>query len=298
MSLGSKTRPPCVAGQFYPSDRDELFELIHRSFTDPIGPGKFPSKSANERKIGKVESLLVPHAGYIYSGPVAAHSYDVVHDFFQLFKSESRIVVIILGPNHYGIGSGVALSGSDSWETPIGKVKVDLELAKQLVDRSSIIDLDDVAHSREHSIEVQIPFLQAMAGSLIEKISILPICMMLQDFETATEVGNELFALIHEVDLPSIVLGSSDLTHYEPHKRAFEKDSKLLKEVEEVDIPAFYTVIEKLNLSACGYGAIAATMQVSKRLGKTKGEILKYATSGDTSGDKSSVVGYASVHFD
>jgi len=295
--LGSKTRPPNVAGQFYPSDRDELFELIHRSFTDPIGPGNFPSKSVKERGISKVESLLVPHAGYIYSGAVAAHSYYVVHDFVQSFRSEDKIIVVILGPNHYGIGSGVALSNSEYWETPIGKMRVDVELAKRLVARSSIIDLDDVAHSREHSIEVQIPFLQAVAGSLIEKISILPICMMLQDMETATEVGNEIFTLIGEENAPFIVLGSSDLTHYEPHERAAAKDSRLLKEVEKVDIPSFYTVIEKLNLSACGYGAIAATMQVSKKFGKKKGEILKYATSGDTSGDKSSVVGYSSVHF-
>jgi MEMO1 family protein len=295
--LGSKARPPIVAGQFYPSDRDELFELIHRSFTSPIGPGKFPSNSIRDGGISKVESLLVPHAGYIYSGPVAAHSYFIVHDFFQSFKGEEKIVVVILGPNHYGIGSGVALSNSEYWETPIGKIRVDLDLAKRLVDRSSIIDVDDLAHSKEHSIEVQIPFIQAVAGSFVEKISILPICMMLQDFESATEVGNEIFTLISEMDVPFIILGSSDLTHYEPHERALAKDSKLLREVEKMDIPAFYTVIEKLNLSACGYGAIAATMQVSKRLSKKKGEILKYATSGDTSGDKSSVVGYPSVHF-
>ena len=242
---------------FTPLIETSLFELIHRSFTDPIGPGKFPSKSVKERKVSRVESLLVPHAGYIYSGPVAAHSFDLIHDFFQSFNSEKKVVVIILGPNHYGIGSGVALSNSEFWETPIGKVKVDLELAKRLTERSSIIDLDDVAHSREHSIEVQIPFLQAMAGTLIEKVSILPICMMLQDFETSKEVGNELFRMIDEVDVPFVVLGSSDLTHYEPYERAFAKDSKLLKEVEKMDIPAFYTVIEKLNLSACGYGAIA-----------------------------------------
>jgi AmmeMemoRadiSam system protein B len=295
--LGSKTRPPSVAGQFYPSDKDELFELIHRSFTDPIGPGKFPSKSVRERKISKVESYLVPHAGYIYSGPVAAHSYDLVHDFLQSFIHEKKIVVIILGPNHYGIGSGVALSSSEFWETPIGKVRVDVELAKRLTDRSSIIDLDDVAHSREHSIEVQIPFLQAVGGSSMEKVSILPICMMLQDFETAREVGNELYNVINEEDIPFVILGSSDLTHYEQYERAFAKDSKLLKEVEKMDIPAFYTIIERLNLSACGYGAIAATMQISQKLGKKKGEILKYSTSGDTSGDKTSVVGYPSVLF-
>jgi MEMO1 family protein len=289
-----------VAGQFYPSESEELYEMIHRCFTHPIGPGKFPSSTASkksETEISRVECVLVPHAGYIYSGPVAAHSYEVAFDFFQKFAQEDQIAVIILGPNHYGIGSGVAVSDASAWRTPLGEVTVAGDLRKKITSKSSIIDIDDTAHSREHSIEVQIPFVQAISGSLIEKISILPICLMLQDLDTATEVGDELFSLVDQSELPFLIIGSSDLTHYETHKTASAKDHELLAEVDRLQLSSFYRVLERRNISSCGYGAIAATMQVSRKLNKRKGQLLKYATSGDTSDNFSSVVGYPSVHF-
>ncbi|HYB03290.1 MAG TPA: AmmeMemoRadiSam system protein B, partial [Nitrososphaerales archaeon] len=166
--MASSIRLPVVSGQFYPSDKDELYELIHRCFTHALGPGKFPSANSisNRQEISRVECLVVPHAGYIYSGPVAAHSYRIAFNFFQKFKDEKDVTIIILGPNHYGIGSGIALSGASRWRTPLGDLKVASELGKILTSSSNIIDVDEVAHSREHSIEVQIPFLQAMGSSL------------------------------------------------------------------------------------------------------------------------------------
>lgn len=292
-------RQPAVAGQFYPSEKDELYELIHRSFTSSIGPGKFPSPSISQsiEEISTVECFIVPHAGYIYSGPVAAHSYKVAFDFFQKFKGEERIIVFIFGPNHYGIGSGVALSGATKWRTPLGDVALASDHVKILASDSRIMDIDDIAHSREHSIEVQVPFLQATAGSLIEKVSIIPICLMLQDIDTAVEVGGEVFSLIEQMKSPVLVIGSSDFTHYEPHEKASLKDHALLEEVTKLQIPTFYNVLERRNVTACGYGAIATVMHISHKLGKRRGLLLKYATSGDTSGDKSSVVGYSAVHF-
>jgi MEMO1 family protein len=289
-----------VAGQFYPNNSDQLYELIHRCFTNSLGPSKFPTVSNRTRsdKISEIECLIVPHAGYVYSGPIAAHSYNFAFDFLQKFKKESKIVVVILGPNHYGIGSGVSLSDSSRWQTPLGEVNVAADLEKRLVSRSAILDMDGLAHSQEHSIEVQLPFLQAVAGSLVNKISIIPISLMLQDLGTATQVASELLDLIQNEKCPFLILGSSDLTHYEPQKKASEKDHRLLAEVERVSLTSFYNVLERLNVSACGYGAIAAAIHISKMIGKQRGTVLKYATSGDTSGDQSSVVGYCSVHFE
>jgi AmmeMemoRadiSam system protein B len=296
-SSASGTRPAAVAGQFYPSDKDELFETIHWSFTHPIGPGRFPTKNQISSKMERVECLIVPHAGYIYSGPVAAHSYLIARDFFLTFQNRDQINIIILGPNHYGVGSGVALSPSDYWETPLGKLKMNSILRKRLSEKSSIIDLDALSHSREHSIEVQLPFLQVVGGATIGHTSFLPISLMLQDLETTKEIAEELTEIIQESDEPFLVLGSSDLTHYETAKRASAKDGKLLEEVKTMNPAAFYNSLQRLNVSACGYGAISTVMQISKLLGKKTGRVLKYATSGDTSGDVSSVVGYSSVHF-
>lgn len=287
-----------MAGQFYPNESDNLYELIHRCFTNSIGPGSFPtSKSSGMSGTSRVECLIVPHAGYVYSGPVAAHSYKIAFNFFQTFKDEERVVAIILGPNHYGIGSGVALSDATDWRTPLGDVKVETEFVKKLASKSNIIDIDEISHSREHSIEVQIPFLQIMAGSLVDKLAILPICLMLQDIETSSEVGDELNSLIEAEKIPFLVIGSSDLTHYEPHDQASRKDHEVLAQVEKLQIPSFYTMLERRNVTACGYGAISAVMQIAKKLQNTKGTLLKYATSGDTSGDMTSVVGYSAVHF-
>jgi len=292
-------RPAVVAGQFYPDEKDELYELIHRCFTGPLGPGRFPSAQDSNatKEVSRVECILVPHAGLIYSGPVAAFSYQIAFDFFQQFKKAKEIIVIILGPNHYGIGSGVAISGADLWETPLGRLKVAKDARKIFASKSTILDIDDLAHSREHSIEVQLPFIQAMAGSRPDKISLLPISLMLQDMATALDVSKALFDLVRESDSPYLVIGSSDLTHYEPHDRAEKQDKSLLAEIAKIDVSGLYTILERKNISACGYGAIASVMQLSKKLGRKSGELLRYATSGETSGDKSSVVGYSSVHF-
>jgi AmmeMemoRadiSam system protein B len=157
--------------------------------------------------------------------------------------------------------------------------------------------MDELAHSREHSIEVQLPFLQAISAHLVSKVRIVPISLMLQDSKTAQEVGEDVSKVISASPDPVLVIASSDLTHYEPAKAAGEKDRRLLEKVERLDVSSYYTVLERLNISACGYGAIATVMNISKRFGMKRANVLKYATSGDTSGDLSSVVGYSSVRF-
>lgn len=290
-----------MAGFFYPADRDELLDNIRECFRDKkIGPGVPLPESSSYRNLTTlekgIECFIVPHAGYTYSGPVAAHSYSKANEV--LIARTKSITAIILGPNHYGIGSGIALSPSTQWETPLGTVKVNQDFSREIADRSQIIDIDEMAHSKEHSIEVQIPFLQSLCQE--KNLQIVPICLMLQDKESADDVSQAIFDVLqserhsHECFL---ILGSSDLTHYEPASRANVQDMKLLEKVESLDVISYYSVLERLNVTACGYGAIAVVMSIARKLGRKQGKLLRHATSGDVTGDQSSVVGYSSVHF-
>lgn len=289
---GAVLREPAVAGMFYPSDPEILFESIHRCFTHSLGPGRFPTKRSGPSK--RVECLVVPHAGYEYSGPIAAHSYNVAFDIFC--ESKGTLNVIILGPNHYGIGSGLAISSADGWKTPSGVIDVNKELRRSLCNSCEIVDVNDGAHSREHSIEVQLPFLQAISRNSTGW-SFLPVSMMLQDIETAIELGDAITKIISESPGRFLVIASSDLTHYESQVQAKLKDENLLDQVKKVDLTGFYTVLERSSVSACGYGPIAAVLHIASSLGKSAAAVLKYATSGDVTGDYSSVVGYPSVRF-
>ena len=287
---------PAVSGSFYPADKDELYEEIHRSFTHALGPGHFPErahdKSSHEMK---VKCLIVPHAGCIYSGPVAAHSYLKAFEFVS--QAREKLTAIIIGPNHYGIGSGVSLSRNRAWQTPLGEVEVDEDVTRRISDNSEMIDIDNLSHSREHSIEVQLPFLQVISRIAKRQLSIVPLCLMLQDRETSKGISKAVSSVIAKSEKDFLIIGSSDLTHYESQKQAQSKDLKLLDAISRLELSEFYTVLERLNVTACGYGAIASLISISKELGLSKGTILKYATSGDTSGDYTRVVGYSSVEF-
>ena len=292
---GDRIRLPAVAGLFYPINKEDLFESVHRCFTHPLGPGRFPqNKDSEKTKTNRVECLIVPHAGYEFSGPVAAHSYAVASSFFQA-SSDKATTVIIIGPNHYGIGSDLALSPTEYWMTPIGNVKVNVDISKELSSTCEILDNDELAHSKEHSIEVQLPFLQTVSKNKCNW-SFVPISMMLQDLDTSEQLAKAIFDVINNSEGDFLVIGSSDLTHYEPQEQATEKDLKLLEQVRNLDLAGFYRVLERHSITACGYGAIATVMNVARELGRERGVVLKYSTSGDVTDDSSSVVGY-SVRF-
>ncbi len=276
-------RRAAVAGQFYPSDIRELRDAIESCFLHRLGPGRLPP-SEYEKKESTV--LVSPHAGYQYSGPVAAHTY--LHAS-SVRKPES---IVIIGPNHYGIGSGISSSKNCEWETPLGRVRVDDILAEKISELSGIVDFDEQSHRYEHSIEVQLPFIQYIYGN---SVKFVPICIAFQDIDTARTLGEAVADAIKGT--MSVVVASSDLTHYEPHETAKIKDMELLKVVEKLDVSAFYGVLHRLNVTACGYGAIASAMVVAKKLGFSRAEVLKYATSGEITQDLSSVVGYPSVRF-
>lgn len=294
MSIREK-RQPAVAGLFYPENQDRLFESIRRCFTHSLGPGRFPGVNTKSDSTDRVECLVAPHAGYDFSGPIAAHAYQVVHDFLCSNK-ERETTVFIIGPNHYAIGSAVSVAPHKYWSTPLGDIEVNVSIANRMVKESKILDMDEFSHSREHSIEVQLPFLQAMVSS-DSTVRIIPICMMLQDIKTSNQLAKEILATIRKSVNSILIIASSDLTHYEPQGQALSKDRKLLEAIQKLDLLSFYNVIERLDLTACGYGPISVVMQISKAVGKESGCLLKYATSGDVTGEDDSVVGYSSVRF-
>ena len=265
-------RNPIAAGTFYPSDISELKKMLSSLFSK--------TSSMKPRADKDVLGVIVPHAGYVYSGYVAARSYN------EISKKRGSTFVII-GPNHSGLGVSVSVYPKGYWITPLGKVKVDENVAKYIVDKSRYAMFDELAHLYEHSIEVQLPFLQYLFNN---EFSIVPICLMDQSEEIAKDLAKTLYSINKDI----VIIASSDFTHYEPKQAAEKKDKLLIDAIKILEIEKFYSVLRIHNISACGYGAIATLMEYTKLKG---GKIifLEYKTSGDFTGDYSNVVGYASL---
>ena len=275
------TRFPAVSGLFYPSSKDSLIKQIENCFLSHIGPGSLPRLNPKGKR--EIVALVVPHAGYMYSGPVAAHSY------FSLAEDGKPEIIVILGPNHTGIGSGVSIMISGKWRTPLGDVEIDEDTAKTIVEKSKFVDIDELAHTHEHSIEVQLPFLQYV----LRDFKFVPICMMMQDLRTSRDVGEAIASSIK--DKNAIIIASTDLTHYEDQKSASIKDRSVIESILSLDEEKLERIITEMNVSMCGPGPVAAAIYAAKLLGAKSAYLLKYATSGDITGDYSSVVGYTSI---
>ncbi|NOZ58801.1 MAG: MEMO1 family protein [Euryarchaeota archaeon] len=273
-------RSPAVAGQFYPASREALIEQIERCFLHPLGPGKLPA--AEVRQPRSIIAGVVPHAGYIYSG------YEAAHVYHALALEEKPESVVLLGPNHTGMGSLVAVSRQD-WETPLGAVRCDSELAEELFVGCDVIDADEVAHAYEHSIEVQLPFLQYIYGDF----EFVAISLGLQELE----VSREIASCLARVEKDILILASSDFTHYESASEARRKDMHAIEAVLALDEELFMRRVYEHRISACGYGAIAAAISAAKKRGASRAELLKYGNSGDVTGDYGSVVAYAGIVF-
>ena len=284
--MSAYRRKPSVSGIFYSSNKEQLVDELKGCFTNKIfGPGRLPPSD----QARKIYGMVSPHAGYLYSGSVAANGYYSV-------SSSKFNNVILVGPNHYGLGSSVATTMNGIWESPIGDVMVNPQVAKDIASRATSMDFDEFAHSRDHSLEVQIPFLLFIT----EKFRIVPIILTNQDEYLALELGSAISDTVNEYISKGdefMLIASSDFTHYESNSEAHRKDSQLIKSILSLDITAFYYTLRQYNVSACGYGAIATVMVAAKNLGATRGELIGYATSGDVTGDKSSVVGYSSILF-
>jgi MEMO1 family protein len=276
-------RKPAVAGQFYPAETKELAELVDGCYMHPLGPGRAPPA---EEGGSETVAVVCPHAGYIYSGPVAAHSY------LHVSSLPHPDLIVIVAPNHYGIGSGVSTFKEGAWETPLGVMRVDSDAAAKLADNAEVVAFDPEAQRLEHSLEVQLPFLQRIYG---DSVPLLPVSLLFQDMDTARTLSTALAKVVK--GRRTVLVASSDLTHYEPAETAREKDLALLGEVLKLDIEGFYSTLERHNVTACGFGAIATVMETAKALGLTRAQLLKYASSGETTGDNLQVVGYGALRF-
>jgi len=279
-----KVRHPFVAGSWYAGAPGALRKQIEECFTHELGPGETPKVA--EKGPRNVVGLVCPHAGYMYSGPVAAHSY------YKLAADGRPDVVVIFSPNHTGFGSALAIINEGVWRTPLGDVEIDTVVANQILDVSRIIDVDDKAHAHEHSIELQLPFLQYLYGAAFKFV---PICFLMQDLESSREVGLAVSKALSGKN--ALVIASTDMTHYESQGSAEKKDKMAIDAATRLDEARYYSLVESHNISTCGYGPTVAAITAAKKLGAKEGKLLCYRTSGDVTGDFSAVVGYASIAF-
>lgn len=283
-------RQPAVAGQFYPATRSSLKRAIEESFLHPLGPGEIPSPP--EGRPGKVIGTVNPHAGYIYSGPVAAHSVKAI------VEDGIPPVLVFIGPNHTGHGAPLSLSTED-FKTPLGVLRNAIELTEAL---SRYIEVDELAHLMEHSIEVQMPFFQYFT----DNFRIIPIVMGDQSLSAARRVSEALLKVLEGVDFA--IVASSDFTHcgfvygqmpppgVSAGEFARRQDKRAIERILELDVKGLYRVREEIGLTMCGYGPVSVLMMVASSLGFTRAELLQYATSADIHpGDIA--VGYGSIAF-
>jgi MEMO1 family protein len=286
-------RNPAVAGQFYPGSETGLRQQLTDCFHNERGCGTIP-KPANRPP--QVRGIVVPHAGYIFSGPIASHAYCALttHGFADTF--------IILGPNHTGYGSGVSVMTQGSWRTPLGTIPINEEIARSL--QQGIIDADETAHQYEHSIEVQLPFLQFLAGD--RSFDFVPICMMMQDWQTSEEVGNIIADTIKKQKRRVVIIASSDFSHVgfnymtippegeRVDEYARQQDRLAIDKIIKSDPQGLIKTIEEHHITMCGYGPVASMLVASKQLGAGKAELLKYGTSYEVHPD-TSCVGYGAL---
>lgn len=264
-------REPVVAGQFYPESEDALRRAVN---------GLIDPNAKKEDAIGVVS----PHAGYIYSGLVAG-------SVFSAIKPKKRCV--ILGPNHTGLGETFGLDKNDSWETPLGKIGVDKVLADAIMSNCGYVKSDSLSHQHEHSIEVQLPFLQVLQ----KDFKIVPITVSFADLSIYKKVGRAIADSIKTLKITEdvLIIASSDMTHYEPYETAKKKDSIAIDAMLALDETKLAAKISEFDITMCGYAPAAIMISAAKELGARHAKLIKYQTSGETSGDYSSVVGYAGI---
>lgn len=264
------TRLPAVADRFYPGTNKALTKAMQELL---------PAAG----KVEKTEALAVvsPHAGYIYSGGVAGETLGAV---------VIPETVVILGPNHHGQGLPVALS-TTTWTMPTGDVPIDIDFAERVVAGDSPIQKDEIAHRFEHSLEVQVPFLQAQQPNL----SLVPIVLSHLSYSLCEEVGNKLAATIIETGKNVLIVASSDMSHYETREEATKKDSRALAKIEQLDPQGLYETVHDQRISMCGVVPVTVALIAAKILGATSARIVRYTDSGEISGDTDQVVGYAGI---
>lgn len=279
-------RQPAVAGAFYPENPEILKKTIEDCFLGDSGVGEIPKLNTFDG-IDYPINIMVPHAGYQYSGAIASHGYC------NLVQNGFPEVFIILSPNHTGYGSEVSVFNEGEWITPLGNVKVDDEFANEIISHSDIATADFTAHLYEHSIEVQLPFLQYFSNDF----SIVPITMGSQTFSASSDLAKAIFEASDELKKSYAVIASTDLSHFNNQEKANTVDGYVLEDIEDMNEFKLFEEVIQYNITMCGYGPVMTAISLSKMTDKNDCEILAYGTSGDVTGDLSSVVGYASGIF-
>jgi hypothetical protein len=267
-------RKSVIAGSWYPGDPSVLRRDI----------GGFLNSVPDTESAGVVVAIIAPHAGYVYSGQVAAYAYKSV-------CGNNYDAVIVVGPSHRAAFSGVSIFSSGGYETPLGIVPVDKELAKQIRKNSELVSDIPAAHLQEHSIEIQLPFLQYVLGDF----SFVPLVMGDQRAETCQELARAIYASAQGRKI--LIVGSSDLSHFHSYNKATMLDGVALRHLKDSDATGLLDSLASGATEACGGGPMAVAMLVASQMGPTEARVLKYANSGDVTGDKSSVVGYAAAVF-
>jgi AmmeMemoRadiSam system protein B len=277
--MTSAVRTPAVAGRFYPGRAEELLREV-REFTSS---DKIPVATSRISAIG----CVAPHAGYIYSGGVAGAVYS---------RLEIPERCVIMCPNHTGKGRPLAIMASTVWQTPLGEVAADADVGARLLRRFPALQEDSAAHRAEHAIEVQLPFLQALRP----EVKIVPIAIGTGDFDALRSLGEALADVIadrleEDQDEKVLIIASSDMNHYESDAITRVKDHKAIERVLAMDARGLWEVVMNEHISMCGFGPTIVMLTAAKLLGATSATLVKYATSGDVSGDYESVVGYAGI---
>lgn len=266
-------RLPAVAGQFYPANPRELSSLIHRYLKDNGEPEKV-----------RARACLVPHAGYIYSGYVAG----AVFSRIAIPRS-----VIVLGVRHRRIGEELAIVSQGAWRTPLGDVSIDRALALRLRAACPLLQEDQIAHSREHSLEVQIPFLQVLQP----EFSFVPVAVGSTKFDELVEIGEAIAEVMEKSEEEILLVTSSDMNHYEAEGITRRKDQRAIEAMLRLDAKGLFEVCQRERISMCGLGPAIALLSALRKMGGKSGELVKYRTSGEISGDLAAVVGYAGMIF-
>jgi AmmeMemoRadiSam system protein B len=281
-------RPPAVAGSFYPTDERELARQVD-DFSMPVGAaGTAPPEEIPDNNQGKVRAIacVVPHAGFIYSGHVAGAVYSEI---------EIPTRCILIGPRHYPQGQPMSILTEGSWRTPLGEARIDAALAAEIAHACPLLREDPVSHEREHSLEVQLPFLQRLSRHLL----FVPIVLASDRYPILEELGQALAQVIATTIAaqtgPVLMIASTDMNHYESDAVTRTKDFRALERILALDPRGLYDTVRNESITMCGYAATVVTLVAARELGAAKTRLVRYATSGDANGDRSRVVGYAGI---
>ncbi|HIJ91241.1 MAG: AmmeMemoRadiSam system protein B [Desulfobulbaceae bacterium] len=260
-------REPAVAHQFYPGDPATLQKTLDRLI---------PAATVKQKGL----AVISPHAGYIYSGGVAGETFAAV---------EIPQDIVVMGPNHHGYGASVALMQKGAWNMPLGEVTINTVLAQHLLAQSALIETDSLAHRFEHSLEVQVPFLQYFRPDM----TLTPIVISHLSFKSCQEIGEALALAIEKYGKPVLIVASSDMSHYESRESATAKDSQAMEQITALNPEGLYNTVLGKRISMCGIMPATIALIAALRLGATQAKLIRYTDSGETSGDTNQVVGYA-----